>query len=196
MKDDYIQSGRSNQKLETRNRILAGARYFLAKKNDFTLEDIAKHIKISRATIYRYYSNIDLLISEAGISVPQDSQSIIDSLEKLDLPNKILGIQDYYNQLTLTNEPAFRKYLSTNICSPQTDNKRGARRIETLKLALDQTSLNQKEKTKLAHLFTLFMGVEPMIITKDVCGLSNKKSKELLIWGLQLMLKSVNLENN
>jgi len=195
MNESYLQSGRSNQKLETRKKIIAGAQHLLSKGGKLTLEDVAKHVAISRATIYRYYSNIDLLISEAGISAPEDSQSILLGLESLDLNAQLKGIQRYYNEHTLSNEAAFRKFLSINISADQTRNKRGARRIATLKMALEDRNLSNKDKTRLANLLTLLMGIEPIIITKDVCGLNNKASMELLEWGFDLILKGINLES-
>ena len=195
MNESYLQSGRSNQKLETRKKILAGARQLLALQGQFTLEDVAKHVDISRATIYRYYSNIDVLISEAGIGVPEDSKSILRTLKDLDLSAKLRGIQRYYNTYTLDNEAAFRKFLSIHINADQSDNKRGARRTSTLQMALEDSQLNSKEKKDLAMLLTLLMGMEPFIITKDVCGLNNKASLELLNWGFDLILKGINLES-
>ena len=69
MSDNYIKSGRTNQKLETRSKILTGAKYFINKGITFTLEDVAKKSGISRATIYRYYSNVEILAAEAGLDI-------------------------------------------------------------------------------------------------------------------------------
>lgn len=33
------------------------------------------------------------------------------------------------------------------------------------------------------------MGIEPLIVTKDVSGLNNKQSMEIMEWGVQLILK-------
>lgn len=38
------------------------------------------------------------------------------------------------------------------------------------------------------------MGIEPIIVTKDVCGLNNAESKELLKWGMELLLKGFSFE--
>ena len=35
------------------------------------------------------------------------------------------------------------------------------------------------------------MGMEPFIVTKDVCGLNNSDSSELLKWGVKLILKGL-----
>ncbi|MDE3741275.1 TetR/AcrR family transcriptional regulator [Maribacter polysaccharolyticus] len=190
MNKDYIQTGRVNQKLETRELILVSAQELLKKGRDFSLEDVAKKAGISRATIYRYYSNKEILAAEAGLDITTLSpDGVIKSLEGKGIEGMILGIQDYFNTLAIDNEKAFRKYLSLVITSDSPELKRGARRKKTLELALDHPEFTAKEKKDLANLLTLLMGIEPLIVSKDVVGLNNEGSKALLKWGIQLILK-------
>lgn len=190
MKDDYINTGRTNQKQETRDKILKGAQQFINKGLAFNLQDVANKTGLSRATIYRYYSNVEVLASEASLDIKTLSpQSIIKELEGKNLQEMILGIQDYFNTHATENEHAFRKYLSFVIVSNPSEIKRGARRKKTLQLAFDNAGFAEKEKKDLMHLLTILMGIEPLIITKDVSGLSNEESRKLLKWGIELILK-------
>ncbi|MBN3581973.1 TetR/AcrR family transcriptional regulator [Algoriphagus aestuarii] len=191
MKNDFLDKGRVNQKLGTRDKILAAAQYFLNKGTDFTLDDISKQAGISRATIYRYYSNVDELAGEAGLAIKtQKPETLYDSVKDLDLEEAILGVQKYYNTLALNHEHAFRKYLAVAITSTS-KLKRGARRVKTLRLVLEKANLTKSEKTNLINLFTVLMGIEPLIVTKDVCGLDNEQSKDLLKWGMEMILKGI-----
>ena len=190
MKKDYVTSGRVNQKLETRHKILSSAQYFINNGLEFTLEDVAKKSGISRATIYRYYSNTEILANEAGISVnTENSEQIIENLKGHNIEDLILGIQNYYNTLAIDHESAFRKYLGSVLTSNSTEIKRGARRKKTLELALENTTISKKEREKLVNLLTILMGIEPLIVAKDVAGLDNNQSKEIMNWGVQLILK-------
>lgn len=190
MNDDYIKSGRINQKLETRDKILTNAQYFINKGLEFTLEDVAKKSGISRATIYRYYSKIDILVNEAGLDLKTKSpENIIENLKGKNIEEIILGIQKYFNILAIDNENAFRKYLCTVLASNSSEVKRGARRKKTLQLALEDYSINKKDKDKLVSLLTILMGIEPLIVSKDVSGLNNNQSMEVMKWGVQLILK-------
>lgn len=194
MSKKYINTGRTNQKLETRNKILASAQYFLNKGLVFNLEDIASKTGISRATIYRYFSNIDILAAESALDVStQSPETIYANLKGDDTEDLILEIQDYYNTLTINHENLFRKYLSAILDSGTSSLKRGARRKKTLKLVLEDTDLTNKEKEDLSNLLTIYMGIEPLIITKDVCNLNNKESIELMKWGMKLLLKGLML---
>ena len=94
-----------------------------------------------------------------------------------------------YNKLAIEHESAFRKYLSSVITSNPSEIKRGARRKKTLQLAFENTSIDNKESEKLINLLTILMGIEPLIVTKDVVGLNNKQSMEIMKCGVQLILK-------
>lgn len=197
MKSEYIETGRTNQKLETRSKILASAQYFLNQGQKFGMEDVAKKTGVSRATIYRYYSNIEILSAEAGLDISTKSpETIHEELEGKTLCEKILGVQDYFNVLAIDHENAFRKYLSTVIVSDAPEMKRGARRKKSLELILKNTQLSSNEKKDMVNLLTILMGIEPLIITKDVLDLDNNSSSELLTWGMELLLKGLGVSKN
>ena len=189
MKKDYIQTGRINQKLETRHKILESAKQLVSKGIEFNLEDVANNAEISRATIYRYYPNLEILSYEVGIDIgTKTPEDIIDDLKDCSLNDMLLGIQNYYNEHAVNNENAFRKYLSAVLTSAS-EKKRGARRNRTLQLALMKSDIRPKEKKDLVHLLAILMGIEPLIVAKDVSGLDNKEFKELMSWGMKLVLK-------
>ena len=194
MKKKYLGSGRTNQKLKTREKILHSTQVLLERKTDFTLEDVANHTKISRATIYRYYSNIDILAAEAVLDLStKSSEEIIEEVKDLNLKESLMAIQEYYNNLTIDHEAGFRKYMSVVLNADQSTKIRGARRKKTILMLLQQRTKNidPEEIEKLANLATALMGIEPFVVTKDVCHLNNQQSKEVLKWGLEQILNSV-----
>lgn len=194
MNEKYVDSGRKKQKKKTREKILTSAQTLLSKGENFTLEDIAKEADISRATVYRYYSNVEILAGEAGLDLSVDSPDrIYERLKGKSLEEQVLGIQDYYNGMALDNEQAFRKYLSVVVNSDQMTKKRGARRKQALALAFADNSggLSKEEVQRLMDISTVLMGMEALVVTKDVCDLSNEESKELLNWGLRMIIRGM-----
>lgn len=197
MKENYIKTGRTHQKMETRGKILVSAQYFLNKGLELNLEDIAKRAGVSRATIYRYFSNIDVLATEAALDISTKSPAtIFENLRGNTMEEKIIEIQDYYNHLTVDHEKLFRKYMSAILDSGTSTPKRGARRKKTLNLILEEVDCSPKEKKDLSNLLTILMGIEPLIVTKDVCGLNNRESLNLLSWGMGLLLKGFRSTKN
>ncbi len=190
MNEKYIDTGRTNQKQETRDKLLKGAQHFLKKGETFNLEDVAKRSGVSRATVYRYYSNVEVLTTEASLDITTlSSEDILQGLQDKNLEEKVMGIQDYFNSLALDNEHAFRKYLSAVLAPSSIETKRGARRIKALALALENENIPAKQKSDLTILLALLMGIEPLIVTKDVANLNNRESVRLLKWGMDLILK-------
>ncbi|WP_298527668.1 TetR/AcrR family transcriptional regulator [uncultured Christiangramia sp.] len=194
MSKQYIQKGRKTQKLKTRDKILRSTQKLLEKNKDISLEDVAKEADISRATIYRYYSSIDVLAAEAVLDLnTKSSEDLYDEVAGKDLEEAILSMQDYYNQLTIDNESGFRKYMSVVLNNDHSDKMRGARRKKSLMMLLDSKAqhMSAEEKENLANIATVLIGVEAFVVTKDVCGLNNEKSKKLLNWGMERLLESI-----
>ncbi|MFL1010655.1 TetR/AcrR family transcriptional regulator [Flavisericum labens] len=197
MSNISINTGRTKQKQRTRRKILDITKELLQQGKKLSLEVVAEASGISRATIYRYFSNIDILCSEAGLDIFTNSTTTIFQ-ETKDLPiiERILYIQNYFNDLALDNEPGFRKYLSIYLkedVSNKKESPRGSRRTAALKLALVpyRNKLDSHTYNNLISTATSLMGIESIICTKDVCNLTNRESKEALAWGLKIILKSV-----
>ena len=93
------------------------------------------------------------------------------------------------------NELVFRRYLSaTPIESINSSKKtRGARRVEALKLALEpfENLMSKTNLDRLINIATLLMGIDALLVCKDVCGLDNTESDELLEWALDLILEGI-----
>ena len=200
MKNMSLDTGRKTQKKKTRQKLLETTQKLLSTGKSFNLEDVAKHSNTSRATVYRYFSNIDILCSEAGIDIKTKTpESLVEECKDLPIIEQILFIQEYYNQLTINNEGAFRKYLSVYLKEDYSDTKksvRGARRTATLELALKPfKSKLGKNYQNLIATATALMGIEPMITSKDVCNFDNNQAKKSLTWALKTILENCNLKN-
>ncbi|WPY98220.1 TetR/AcrR family transcriptional regulator [Christiangramia sp. OXR-203] len=194
MSKQYIQKGRKTQKLKTRDKILRSTQKLLEKNQDISLEDVAKEAGISRATIYRYYSSIDVLAAEAVLDLnTKSSEDLYDEVAGKDLKEAILSMQNYYNQLTIDNESGFRKYMSVVLNNDHSDKMRGARRKKSLLMLLENKAqhMSAQDKENLANITTVLMGIEAFVVTKDVCGLNNVESKNLLNWGMEKLLESI-----
>ncbi|PHQ29619.1 TetR/AcrR family transcriptional regulator [Leeuwenhoekiella nanhaiensis] len=199
MSREYIDQGRTRQKQKTRERILSSAQGFLQQGRDFTLEEVAEQAGVSRATIYRYFPNSEILSAEAALDVNTEScESIYRYSKASNEQQTLLNIQDYFNRLALDNEPAFRKYLSVLLHTSELSENRGARRPKTLQLALEDSQLNlsKEDFQNLKNMASVLMGIEPIIVTKDVCGLDNNQSMKLLKWGFEMMLKGIISQNS
>ena len=194
MSEKYIDTGRINQKLKTRKKIIQGAQGFLAKGQAFTLEDVATASGMSRATVYRYYSNVEAIAAEAALDLNLESpEEIYQMYQDLPLNEAILGIQEHINRFSINNEATLRKFLSVVIAGEAPATKRGARRISVLSMAFQGKNRGPEtdEIKNLIHIATILMGMEAFIVAKDVCRLGNQEAKDVLKWGLEKLLQAV-----
>ncbi len=203
MKNEKLNTGRVKQKLQTRDRILKTAQKLLETNVQFSLEDVAKAMNISRATIYRYYSNVGILCAEATLTLRVKHQDdFIEEVKHLDLPQSLLYVQTYFNTLADVHETAFRKYLSVildeSVKDGQSGQLRGARRPTALEAVMRpyEKQIGPENYENLKQIVTVLCGIEPMIANKDVNGLSNEASGKLLRWALEMILKGLELTKN
>lgn len=188
----HLESGRTEQKLNTRSKILMAANRLLERGKNLTMEKIAEEANISRATIYRYYSNTDELSSELilHLNLP-DVSSFSETLNNEEIQTALLGIQETYLDFILKNEMASRKFLGAFLSTTDPKLERGKNRLNTLTTYLNSKALDldDDKKEKLIHIGVLLMGIEAIIVSKDVCGLDDAKSVANLRWGLEMVLK-------
>ena len=192
-----LSSGRKIQKQKTRLKILNTVQELLKQGKKLSLEDVAKASNISRATIYRYFSNIDLLCSEASLELLTNStENTFLETQHFPIIDRILYIQDYFNELAINNEAAFRKYLSIYLKeddSYKTKISKSSKRMAALKLALIpyRNQIDRDVYNKLLSVSTALMGIESIITSKDICNLNNRETKASLAWGLRIILSSI-----
>ncbi|GAB2467025.1 hypothetical protein GCM10011375_32090 [Hymenobacter qilianensis] len=201
MKNKTLTTGRIQQKRATRTKILETAQRLLQTQAAFSLEDVAQALGISRATIYRYFSDVDLLCAEAALSfqVKQPADFVLDT-QHLGLADSLAYVQAYYNGLAQRHEPAFRKYLSVVLAESVKQGSgaslRGARRLDALEAVMRPyaAQIEPANYERLKQTVSVLTGIEPMIVNKDVNGLSNDASNDLLQWALQMILKGLEAE--
>lgn len=195
-----LETGRVNQKVKTRSKILDAANKIMQKEKSITLEDVAKEANISRATIYRYYANIDLLITEASLDIHHKSpEDFFQEVKNMSFEDRIFYIQKHYNQLAQDHELGFRRYLSSLLSESITSTKklRGARRVQSLHNVLEpyKNDMDCDTFKKLIVVSSILMGIDSLIVCKDICDLNNEETSETLEWALKLILKGITLEN-
>ncbi|MBC6998600.1 TetR/AcrR family transcriptional regulator [Cytophaga sp. FL35] len=192
MSDSHLSSGRKAQKQQTRQKILKAANDLVKNHSPLNMDEIAKEAGISRATIYRYYSNTEEIATELilYLNVP-DSDKLMSDWEGQNLNDGLKGIQNAYLDFIFNNEIPSKKFLGAILSSVDPKLERGQNRITSVRefLASKDIQMKPEEKKNLSVIATLLMGIEAVIVTKDVCGLDNQKSREVLNWALDRILQ-------
>lgn len=190
MSKGHLESGRQKQKQETRNSILQAASKLVEQEIPITMENVAAEANISRATIYRYYSNIDSLSTELvlQLNVP-NTEALLEQHANHNLKDALLAVQQEHLNFILEHENTSKKFLGAALLSdPKLERGQNRRNLLKKLFAEKAPDMNSKETEMLVSLGVLLMGIEAVIASKDVCALSNEKMLHTLKWGLDKIL--------
>lgn len=190
--------GRENQKWRTRKEIIQAAARLLGRGRAPTLEEVAEEARVSRATIYRYFSNINLLLLEAPLDAltVEAGEILRDAPE--DLAGRAAAVQGYFHALVVDHEVYFRNYLRATLEQWLNEDGRPggplrqARRVEAFELALAPAgdALDAGIRARLVGALSALTSIEAFVALTDVCGLSAEEARETAKWAVETLTRS------
>jgi len=188
----YERSGRTRQKMRTRNELIAAARALVAQGGSApTVEDAAAAASISRTTAYRYFPNQKALLvaahpeTEATSLLPPDAG---DNAE-----DRLHAAVNAFTQLVIESEPQQRTMLRLSL-EPDTAATalplRKGRAITWFEDALAplRPRLTEQAIHRLAIAIRSAVGIESLVWLTDIAGLSRDQAAELMQWTTQALL--------
>jgi len=183
---------RVNQKRRTRSELLRAARAIIEKGEHPSVADVADHAGISRATAYRYFSTPDELIREAvldGVATNITVEPAEEGADAAEVEKRLDKLVTDVFSMILDNEAVFRTLLGTS-ATGENQNRRGGRRVSWLKEALGpvERELPPRQFQRLVNSLSLVMGIESMIVMRDICDLDPKEGEKVLRWAAKTLL--------
>jgi AcrR family transcriptional regulator len=196
----FESTGRTAQKMRTRNALIDAARALIVSGVTPTVEDAATAASISRTTAYRYFTNQhDLLIA----AYPEiESRSLLRDNPPDTVEARLDMVVREYLQNTIDNEAAFRAALRLSLDPHGVHREelllRQGRVIAWLKDALEPLHGHLPEQAieRLVYAIRAAAGVEALVWLCDIAGLSRDEAKDLMIWSAQALLRSALVEAN
>ena len=178
---------RVSQKLRTRQALLAAARELVAQGKAPTVVETADAANVSRATAYRYFPTKDALLVEVPLDVaaPTAQSLFPDGTAPQDAEDRAALVQNALYDLARDHEAEFRLFLRSSLLRALEDPDgtgdpfRGARRSVLLDTALEPLAheLPAEEITRLKTALSILVGVESMIVMRDVLRLDHAQAR-------------------
>ncbi len=204
MTEAWQQEGRINQKRRTRAAILAAAVELLEQGQRPTVAEVADTALVSRATAYRYFPTQEYLLFEAAL---ESTRSDIDrELDENTLPEdpeaRLEMLIDALQKRIIDKEPAFRTMLRLSLeQAPQEEQNdvestparlRGGGRVRWIEKALASVEgrLEVRSYKCLVAALSLCMGIEALVVLRDICALEAQEAEEVSRWAAQALLKA------
>ncbi len=211
MTEAWQQEGRINQKRRTRAAILAAAVELLEGGQRPTVAEVADAALVSRATAYRYFPTQEYLLFEAALestrsdidreldenTLPEDPEArlemLIDALQK-----RIIDKEAAFRtmlRLSLEQSPEEEQYGGESVPSPRL---RGGGRVRWIEKALAPVEgrFEESDFRRLVAALSLCMGIEALVVLRDVCALESSGAEEVLRWAARTLLRSSLAEVN
>lgn len=190
----YESTGRTAQKMRTRQALIDAARALIASGTTPTVEEAADAASISRTTAYRYFPNQhDLLVA----AYPEmELKSRLDAHPPEAVEARVDAVVDEYLGTTIKNETALRTALRLSLDPQETHREkllvRQGRVIGWLKDALAplQGQLSDEAIERLVYAIRAAAGIEALIWLCDIAGLSREEAKKLMMWSARALLQS------
>jgi AcrR family transcriptional regulator len=190
-----LDSGRVLQKLKTREALVSKANELLKKGGLNSIEQVAKDAGISKATAYRYFTNLQSLKREAALQLKAESPAnLFADLAPDDLSGRLNRLINYHFHLFIENEDEFRLFLGSVITESVTNrdvNQRAGRRVAMIREALQPLigSISKPEFDHLVNSLCLVFGIESITILKDLCELSDEAILENWRWTVNRLVR-------
>ncbi|MGX9963674.1 TetR family transcriptional regulator [Roseomonas sp. F4] len=181
-----LESGRSAQKLRTRQALLAAARALMARGAPVTVAAAAAEAGISKASAYRYFTAAETLTMEAALdgTFASPAEVVGDATE---VRERVRRVHRYLFAATRAQERAFRLFLAKALeASAQAEagavpQLRGGRRLPMYELALAplRGRMAPADIATLVHALSGATGVEAWLALKDVCRLEDAEAERI-----------------
>lgn len=200
-------TGNRNRRIRTRKDLLFAAARLLKAGKTPSLEEVAKEALVSRATAYRYFTNIDELLLEVQVdaAVP-DPEALFSDGAALSLAERIDRAEAQMHQMMYENEVPLRLLLAQSVrrsaqSGPHADKKRTPvrqnRRAGYIEQALApyRRQLDAETYRTLSAALALVFGPEAMVIFRDVHPLPPERARHVKRWMIHALTNAALLES-
>lgn len=186
---------RSNQRARTRQAVIDAAAALLDDgRASPTMEEIAEHAKVSRATMYRYFDSapdvIWQVVADRLIEPAEETFADVgdDIVERVGVAERV--INDH-----LFGDPdgtrAFeRAAIDRRLTGAALPDDRTARRLVYIDAALAplQDRLDAEEIERLRYALALTMGSQVVPALLDTCGLDVEQAREITLFAAEAVV--------
>jgi AcrR family transcriptional regulator len=190
-------TGRTDQKERTRVALLAAAAALIGQGKQPTVEEAADFARISKRTAYRYFVSQAHLLADASLEAlrPVMGAAIGKSLETGDAPHRLAALAAAMNSLAVTHEPALRIMMRAALergmtAAPSAPRQRGQRRLDWIETALEpvRDRLAKPDYDRLVAALVVSLGVDALIVLRDICGLDGDQVLSVMVWTAHSLL--------
>jgi AcrR family transcriptional regulator len=167
-----------------------------------TVAKAAERAEVSRATAYRYFPTQEALVVELAEVTPRVAavEAMLERLTTKDVESRLLQLLETFGPIVLADEAqlrtALRVYQDTWLRSrrsgvgnaPAVREGRRMRWLDEVLGPLD--NLPDEDRRRLRAALALTLGIDAIVVMKDVCGLDDEEALDVLRWAATALLRA------
>jgi AcrR family transcriptional regulator len=189
----------SNVRRRTRGAMTDAATRLVREGASPSVTEVADAAGVSRATAYRYFPTQESLLAE--IIVPDLEAALAAEALPEDLESRFGAAFTKIWSSNITHEAAYRTILRRGLERPpgesiedeeEAGSIRAGRRVRWLRNALEPARewMDEESFERLVVAMCLCVGIESLVVLRDVCGLKAKEAEEVARWAAFALLRA------
>lgn len=181
---------REGQKNRTRRALVEAAGGLMRTGRSPTVSEAAGAAGISRATAYRYFPTQEMLLAEVALFAT-GGPLFAEAVEDGSAADAAARLVRRVGQWTLANQQPLRTLLRLSL-DPSTGVRRPGHRVEWIADALSplRGRLKRESYRRLAQALTLLLGIDPIVVMKDIAGASRQEALDTLEWTARTLVEA------
>ncbi len=166
-----------------------------------SVTEVADAAGVSRATAYRYFPTQESLLAE--VIVPELERALAEEALPKDSESRFGAAFTAIWSSNVTHEAAYRTILRRGLEHPPGESVeheeaeearsiRAGRRVRWLRNALKPTRewIDEESFERLVMTMCLCVGIESLVVLRDVCGLKAEEAEEVARWAAFTLLRA------
>jgi AcrR family transcriptional regulator len=188
----------SNQELRTRKDLLQATIRLLKKGRKPSMDEVAEEALVSRATAYRHFPTVDVLVAEAAPESAVVSPEALFANSTSDDPEaRVDEAEASLHHAVYENEAQLRIMLANSVMRaledrdssvPLRQNRRGP--LIEAALAPARHRFGDDEYQKLCAALAMIFGTESMIVARDVIRIDEKTARAVKSWAVRALVRA------
>jgi AcrR family transcriptional regulator len=191
----------SNVRRRTRKAMIEAVTRLVHEGASPSITEVADAAGVSRATAYRYFPTQESLLAE--VIVPDVEAALAAETLPDDLENRFDAAFATLWSSCIEHEAAYRTMLRRGLERPpgesiergepeEAGSIRAGRRVRWIKNALEPARERMDEESfeRLVSAMCLCVGIESLVVLRDVCGLEAKEAEEVARWAAFALLRA------
>jgi AcrR family transcriptional regulator len=195
---------RANQRYRTRQDLIAAAARLMKNGHKPSLEDVAEAARVSRATAYRYFPNVEMLLVEAPLDTAMpDWDALFAADASADPEERIDRAEAAMHRMVYENEAALRLMLSAALTRAAGEADGGTvpyrqnRRTPLIDAALEPARGRFKKASygRLRAALAMIFGTESMVVFRDVLRADEQTARAVKSWAVRALVRAALAES-